>query len=132
MGRAHSLDGVHKCARRAAPSELLYVTKELSIGPERCESLEQQCKLSLIAKNARGKRLDRPVLVQEASRGHFADALDAGIPVLGVADQREKVRNELRADAKLCPHALRIAHGPGPSVDLHDAIAADALGEVLV
>ncbi len=78
------------------------------------------------------ERLDRPMPIQQARRPHRADAGDTRVAVRSVADQRQKVWNQRRLDAELLAHARGIANRLGLAVDLHDAVAFDALREVLV
>ncbi len=72
------------------------------------------------------------MLVQQASRCDLADALDAGIPILGITDQSEKVRYELRTNPEFRAYAFGISHKAAAAVDLHDALTADTLREVFV
>ena len=55
-----------------------------------------------------------------------------GIAVGRVADEREQVGDARRLHAELLAHAGGVPHGVVPPVDLHHAIAAHALREILV
>jgi hypothetical protein len=55
-----------------------------------------------------------------------------GVAIGGVADQRQVIRDQRRHDAKLLAHGRGVANTLGAAVDLHDAVPAHALREVLV
>ena len=106
--------------------------EEWRIGPERGQGFEQQCPVALLPEHRRGKGLDRAVLVQEPRRRDRADPRNARIAVGRVADEREEVGDQLGLHAEFLAHPCRIANRFPLAVDLHDAIATHALGQVLV
>ena len=79
-----------------------------------------------------GKSSIAAVLVHEPRGGDAADPGDARIAVGRVADEGEQVGDQRRLDAELLAHAGRVADRVCPAVDLHHAVAVDALRQVLV
>src|SRR6266480_5654838 len=59
-------------------------------------------------------------------------SLHDALPIFRVADQREEVRDQDRVHTKLSPHAVSIAHLVAAAINLHHALAANALGQILV
>src|ERR1044072_311522 len=129
---SHPFGPLGECAGRPSPPELVRAAEERRAGPERREVLEEEGELPALAEDGGWEALDRPVLVQQSSRGHSANPSHAGVAVLCVADQGEEVGDEPGLDAELLPHAGRVADRAAAAVHLNDPVAADALGEVLV
>ncbi len=102
------------------------------VGAQRGEVLEQQGALKLIAENGSRKVFNGSVAIQQSCGRHRADSGDARISVCGVANQSQEVRNQMRIDAKFLAHAVCISDRLCFAVDLHNAIAADALRQVLI
>ena len=84
-----------------------------------------------LAQHFRWELLDRAITCKQSGRSLRADALDAGIAVGGVADEREIVGYQFRIDAELRSHAVSIANHLASPIDLHDAIPANALRKSL-
>ena len=72
------------------------------------------------------------VLADQTRRRLGTDARQSRVAVGGVADEREIVGDERRTDPELRLHARRVANLAAAAIHLHDAIADDALREVLV
>ena len=103
--------------RRPKPPQLLDIEKELRVRSERGEPLEQQRSFELIPQHIGREALDRPVLVQQASRadgsiyfltlhagGLDLNRLPADAPALGIAGQAQRGKIAVR------PVGERIAH----------------------
>src|ERR1035438_10150038 len=69
---------------------------------------------------------------QEARCSLCPDAGNAGIPIRGVAEERQIIRGQLRSDSKFGAHALRVPNGLALAIHLHDAIPLDTLRKILV
>ena len=82
--------------------------------------------------SVRGKVLEPAVTLDQAGGGLRADPGHAGIPVGGVADEREIVGNPLRRNAELRSDARGVADLPAAPIDLDDAVPDDALAQVFV
>ena len=76
--------------RWSRPVQLAHVAEQRSVGPERGEIFEQQRLSAPLPQDGVGELLDRPILAEQPGRGLTADAPDAGITVLWVADQRPR------------------------------------------
>jgi hypothetical protein len=132
-------------ARASASRRLL---RRGGVGPQGGEGLEQERLLPGVAQDRVRESLDGAVPVQERSGRARADPGDAREAIGGVAHQGEVVGDEGRVDAELPPHGCGVAdlalQGGGARLrgapalaatlpdDLDDALAFDALGQVLV
>ena len=134
--------------RGAVPSQLVHVVEERDVGPERGERSEQQRAVALARERVRegarvggvhvplapvrGDGFEMAKLGENGSRRLRAPARQARIAVGRVADQREVVGDRRRRDAELLDDAGLVARDARPAIQLDDARAAHALGEVLV
>src|SRR6266581_2396250 len=121
-----------ECACGTAPQELVHIAEESRIGPQRCQILEQERLIAAVRQYVRREALDGTMSVQEPCRGDRTDPRNAGIPVCGVADQGEKVRNQDRRHSELLANSFGIEDLLPPAVYLHDSVAADTLRQVLI
>src|SRR6266480_4599970 len=109
----------------SAPVQLVHVREKPRITPERRQ-------LAALAKHTRREVLDGAVAADEACRGRLADPRQAWIPVCGVTDQGEEVRDQMRRHAEFLAHPLRIAYDLGFAVHLNHPLAMHALRQILV
>jgi hypothetical protein len=72
------------------------------------------------------------MLSNEARRGRPANSGNSWVTIGGVADQREKVRDQRGVHAKLFAHRFGIANLLCFAIHLHDAIGANALSKIFV
>ncbi len=85
-----------------------------------------------VPQHLRGEVLDAAVLVQKPRRRDRADPCNARIAVGRVTHEGEEVGNQAGLHAEFLAHPCCIANRFPLAVDLHDAIATHALGQVLV
>ena len=137
-----------KGGRRTAPTELIDVIEERDVGPERGESSKQQGALPLTregqCKSTCAGGIHAPLApvrrdgfevkkLSENCSGRFGPPpWQARIPVGRVTYQRQIVRDGRRRYTKLLDHSRLIVRDAGSAIQLDDAGALDALGEVLV
>ena len=69
--------------------------------------------------------------IDQPRRCDRSNARKTGIPIGGIADHCQIIGDELRRDAKLRSHRLSVPNLSRLSIDLHDAVAAHALAEVV-
>src|SRR5438874_495960 len=116
----------------SAPVQLVHVREKPGITPERRQLLEPQRQLAPLAEHTRWEVLDGAVAADEACRGRLADPRQTWIPVCGVTDQGEEVRDQMRRHAEFLAHPLRIAYDLGLAVHLNHPLATHALRQILV
>ncbi len=119
--------GVGPSKRRSAPPR-----RARSPSRSVARSLKSSARSRLAPEHLGREGLDRAVLVHEPGGRDLADPGDARIAVGRVADEREQVGDQRRIDPELLAHPVGVAHRPAAAIDLHDPVALDALGQVLV
>lgn len=77
-------------------------------------------------------RFEIAVLMQHRRGGFGAPASDTRIAISAVANERQVVGNRARQHTELGQHAVTSSHCPRSTIQLHDAIIDDALGQVFV
>src|SRR2546430_17304429 len=78
------------------------------------------------------RRPPRSTLFPYTTLFRSPDSGEPRVAVGRVAGEREQVRNEDRVHAEFLAHALGVADLPGLAIDLHHAVAAHTLREILV
>src|SRR2546421_4043117 len=116
----------------SAPVQLVHVREQPGVSPERRQLLEQHRQLAPLAEHTRWEVLDGTVTADEACRGRLTDPRQAWIPVCGVADQGEEVRDQMRRHAEFLAHTLCIAYDLGLAIHLNHPLATHALRQILV
>src|SRR6266545_6946605 len=121
-----------KCVGGAAPPQVSHVLEKTRVRPERGEIFEQQRPVAAVSQYVRWESLDVAVSVQQPGRRDRSDPGNAGISVCRIAHEGEEVGNQDGVHAEFLAHALCISDFPSFAVDLHHAIVADALRQILV
>src|SRR5439155_22163770 len=99
---------------------------------ESVKGLEEERQGAAISEQAGREILERTVLIQEPRRRYPPDSTEARIPVRGVAYEGEKIGYQGGGNAEFLADAFFVQDLPALSVDLHDPIAPNALGQILV
>src|SRR6202166_3237238 len=115
-----------------APRQLVHVTEQVRVGPQSRQVLEEEGQSAALSQDGGREVLEDAMPVQQPCRRDRTDPWDAGIAVGGVADEGEEIGNQVRSHPELLADSLGVADLLAAAIDLDDAIAADALGEVLV
>ena len=121
-----------ECGSRAAPAQFVHIPEQRCVSPERGEILEQKRGVALAAQHGWRKLFDSAVPVQKLRRGDGSNPGNAGISVCRVADEGQKIGNQVGRHAELLANPFRVADLVASAVHLHDAVVADALRQVLV
>src|SRR5439155_18806711 len=106
--------------------------KQIRAGSERCQILEEQCLVSPISQHLGWERLECAVAIEKLRGCDSTNARDARIAVRGVADEGQEIGDQFRIDAELRADGSGVEDSVPPPIDLHDALAADALRELFV
>src|SRR6266853_3158365 len=116
----------------SAPAQLVHVREKPGVSPEGRELLEEQRQLTPLAEHTRWELFDGTVAADETCRGHLTDPRNARIPVCGVTNQGEEVRDQMRRHSEFLAHTLRIAYDFRLAVHLNHPLATHALRQILV
>ena len=79
-----------------------------------------------------GYGLKVPKLRENGSRGFRAPTCQSRIAVSGIANQRKVIRDRFWRHTEFSDHARLVKGDPCPPIELNHALAADALGQILI
>src|SRR6202163_2976220 len=84
----------------SAPPQLLNIAEQPGVSLEGRQFLEKERQLAPLAEHTRWKVFNTTVSTDETCRGRFTDPRQTRIPVCGVTDEGEEVRNQMRRHAE--------------------------------
>src|SRR5262245_29856117 len=100
---AKSLYPLCKRRTRTAPAQLLHIFKERYFRSQRCQLLERQRGLAIVAEDLRRESLDATVLIDQPGSALRADSTQAGIPIRCISDEGQIIGNMQRIHTILSP-----------------------------